>query len=64
MKNNELAFEIDNLNLDDLDVQELEARLELAVCMAPMAAAVCDNKEGECGTKCSQCSNCYGKGCG
>jgi hypothetical protein len=55
-------FELDSLNLDDLDVQELEARLELAVA-APGAGTggTCSGDQG-CGTNCQNCKNCY-NGC-
>lgn len=55
-------FELDNLNLDDLDVQELEARLELAVAGAPSAPpGGCTGDQG-CGQACADCKNCY-NGC-
>lgn len=56
------SFELDNLNLDDLDVQELEARLELSLA-APSAAAPgdCSGDQG-CGKACADCKNCY-NGC-
>lgn len=55
-------FELESLNLDDLDVQELEARLELAVAGPGLGAAPgCTGDQG-CSQACADCKNCY-NGC-
>lgn len=53
-------FELDSLNLEDLDVEELEARLELSIATPSAAPGVCTGKECD---NCNNCSNCYQGGC-
>ena len=56
-KTKKIQPEIENLNLDEIDVEELEKRLELAVATA---LAV----EPEDGKGCTgKTDNCYGKDC-
>lgn len=54
-------FAIEHLNLDDLDVQELEARLELSVASPSAGPGGCTGDAG-CNVYCGDCKNCY-NGC-
>jgi hypothetical protein len=62
MKDKDTVFQLDKLNLDDFDVEELEARLELSLAApAVNAAPGCSGDQG-CGVNCQNCKNCY-NGC-
>lgn len=62
MKDKDKNFQLDNLNLDDLDIEELEARLELSLAGPSINAAPgCSGDQG-CGVNCQNCKNCY-NGC-
>jgi hypothetical protein len=55
-KKNELSNEIESLNLNDLDIEELEHRLELAAAGTPgLIDSGCTGDGGSCGTYTDTC---------